>query len=123
MTTQHGSNLKRSLRHVLTTLAAEPEQQLEYLARLGDSRCVDELALEFDDEFRMARSVASYGAVDPELLCALADLDQALERMSGQVNASLWTPQAIADSHEWATIRALAAVALARLTAGETLTD
>lgn len=44
---------------------------------------------------------------------ALAAIDQQLDLMSGQVNARLWTDEALRSAPEWDTVRGLARTALA----------
>jgi hypothetical protein len=78
---------------------------------LVDTRSHAEL-LEFDDLFAVHRACPdSLGPAGP----ALADLDRALDRMSGEANAHSWTDQALKPATEWHEVRALATLALALL--------
>lgn len=83
--------------------------QIEYLHHLGVHGLSDEMALEFDDLFAIHRGRPS--ALGPAG-GVLVDLDRALERMSGEANAHLWTDQALRSAPEWREVRVLAARAL-----------
>ncbi len=91
-----------NLRQTLERLAASGDEQREYLQQIGSFPSLDELALEFDDEFQCVRAVASV---------ALGKVDEQLSIMSG---ADLWKPEAL-DGNEWARVRVLAGAALMEL--------
>jgi len=100
------------LRAAVVRLAWTSDAQIEYLHGIGVGGLADELALEFDDLFAVHRTCPdSLGPAG----CVLADLDRTLERMSGEVNAHLWTDQALRSASEWHEVRALAALALTLL--------
>lgn len=80
----------RDLRTTVERLAAASEQQLEWLTPLGPLPSLDELALEFDDEFGRVRE-----AIAADSASSLVALDAQLLRMSGAENAELWRPEAL----------------------------
>lgn len=98
------------LRAAVERLAASPERQLEWLGELGTLPSLDELALEFDDEFGRVRSTVDRASS----IRALTALDGQLSLMSGPENAGLWWPEAL-DGPEWSRVRELAASALSEL--------
>ena len=69
----------------------------------------DELALDFDQWLSVA---TSHARLAPEHLDRLLAINRKLEQMSGSHNAQLWTLDALANSSEWSSIRALAGDAL-----------
>jgi hypothetical protein len=99
-----------NLRAAVERLAASPERQLAWLRELGTFPLLDELALEFDDEFdRMGSSVDHASSMR-----ALTALDEQLSLMGGPENAGLWWPEAL-DGAEWSQVRELAVRALSEL--------
>ncbi len=96
------------LKATVERLAAPADRQLEWLGELGTFPSLDELALEFDDEFGRVRPLLEKGAVS---MPGLAALDAQLSLMSGPENAELWRPEAL-DGPEWARVRELATGAL-----------
>ncbi len=94
-------------------LAAPAEAQVAWLKELGTYPSLDELALEFDDEFARVRS-GQADHLSPDALGALFELDQELDRISGAANARLWDPESL-DGPEWRAIRELAARAAAAM--------
>ncbi len=95
----------------LERLAASGAQQEAYLRRLGTAPSLDELALEFDDEYAPLRHRPS----DPQASTfdeALAALDACLRRFGGASNAHLWVVEAL-ERPEWQEVRRLAQRALA----------
>jgi hypothetical protein len=96
----------------LRALAAPAEEQL---ARYPDFVVkADELALDFDDALRLVMDCPQI-RLEAEQEHALERLDDTLERMSGEANASLWTARALREREEWAHVRRLARAALAAL--------
>lgn len=101
--------LRRSLREQLELLAAPGDQAL---ARLPDG-CVkaDELALDFDNFYQAY--VGNFGdELSSDARAALDAIDESFDRMSGPVNAELWTNDAVTTHPAWLQVRAQAARAL-----------
>jgi hypothetical protein len=92
-------------------LAAPREEQEAWLRDVGTWPCLDELALEFDDELSRISGPEARQRVTTELLDALLRLDAYLASISGEENARLWQPEAL-DGPEWDRVRALARRAL-----------
>ncbi len=93
-------------------LAAPADEQAAYARRLGSAPSLDELALEFDDEFTRLRAGRTSDRVPPDYWASLQDLDEHLDRMSGEENAGLWLEEALSGP-EWREVRELARRALA----------
>lgn len=100
------------LRACVARLAEPSDRQLEWLRELGTFPSLDELALEFDDEFARVRAASGCGRSAAGQ--ALLALDEQLARMSGPANADLWTPRAL-DGEAWSRVRDLARRALVEL--------
>src|SRR4051794_33744316 len=101
--------LRRSLREQLELLAAPGDQAL---ARRPDG-CVkaDELALDFENFYQAY--VGNFGGeLSPDARATLDAIDKLFDRMSGPVNAELWTDQAVATHPAWLQVRGQAARAL-----------
>ncbi len=98
--------LTQLLARILERLAAPASVQRQYLATLGVSPNMDELALEFGDVWPAVRPFASEG-----VRAACEALDRRLLELSGRANEDVWDIGAI-DGVEWAGIRALASDAL-----------
>lgn len=94
----------RRLERAVWALSLEPQAQVQLFP---DFVCVaDELALEFEESLQGALSTDLVS--DPTTREAIADLDQHLERMSGEGNGHLWTSSALARRPEWEIVRNLA---------------
>ena len=72
---------------------------------------VDELALDFDNFWRCAKSDDGE-RLTAEQIEMLDGLDSELERMSGHENAELWTEEGLRHSPRWERIREDARLAL-----------
>jgi hypothetical protein len=97
--------------HSLQALAAPADFQLaRFVAK------PDELALDFDDAFRLVSDCPQL-ELDTEQRECLDRLDHFLEQRSGPDTPDFWTESAIRTSAEWVELRALAADALACLNA------
>ncbi len=92
-----------ALRH----LAMSPDDQMSYLAQIGNGS-VDELALEFGDVASMADARLKQGEISKAQHDKIVVLDAVLDRMSGRENAALWTADALRSSEEWEGVRRLA---------------
>jgi hypothetical protein len=104
----------RSLREALALLSADAETQL---AAEPLRWSIDELALEFDDAYRLVPSLVSeYGVrLSENLLGRLSEIDSMLDGMSGAANAPLWTADGVRSRPEWARVRDRAAAAASQL--------
>ena len=98
----------------VAVLALEADAQIAWLGEKGLSP-VDELALEFDDGFRLVPTFIERGWLNATALPVLAEIDQHLSSMSGEHNAGLWQVEALARTTEWDQVRALARTALTLL--------
>ena len=94
-------------------LALPASEQLAILKAAGDSRAVDELALDYDDVRWVIKDAASRNELTKEELSALRSLDRKLDQMSGEANSGNWTTQALQSYDCWKDVRKLAATALA----------
>jgi hypothetical protein len=98
----------------VAVLALEADAQSIWLGQKG-LPLVDELALEFDDGFRLVPGFIGLGWLNATALPVLAEIDQRLSSMSGEHNAGLWQVEALAERTEWDQVRALARTALTLL--------
>lgn len=93
----------------VTVLGMDAQEQIVWLRGVHP----DELALNFDDGYRLIPELRDGGVLFSEgALAALAALDQQLESMSGSHNLDLWTIEAIRHDPEWERVRDLAQRAL-----------
>ncbi len=101
----------------VAVLALDAGAQVAWASHLVDDRValVDELALEFDDGFRLVPTFIERGWINAAALPALTELDEQLGAMSGQHNAHLWDADALTNASEWDRVRTLARAALAAL--------
>jgi hypothetical protein len=104
-------NYKSELSDVLRRLAAPAPEQQAYLQKLGVD--ADELALEYDDLFRLADERWRNGELTQNEYDVLKTLNTLLDTMSGPERAALWTIDALQSRTEWIEVRRLAAQALA----------
>jgi hypothetical protein len=77
--------------------------------------CADELALELDDVAPLLPEALQRGEISSETDLAVRHVSNKLDQMSGQQNSHLWTPDALANSEHWETVRLLASEALGKL--------
>lgn len=103
------------LQEALKRLAEPFTQQADYLKTLGIWPSIDELALELDDVAPLVPEAVRKGELSKEVELAVERVHEKLDEMSGQQNAHLWTPDALANSSEWETVRLLASEALRKL--------
>lgn len=97
------NELPQTLETAVRHLAANPDEQIEYLAGLDTQGNADELALEFDDAYRPARA-----QLPLDLSRGLDQLDDLLRSFSGQPNSEEWTLEALSRSSRWAEVRDVA---------------
>ena len=94
-------------------LALPASEQLAILEATGDSRAVDELALDYNDNCWVINGAVSRNELTQDELSALRSLDRQLDQMSGEANSGNWTTKALRSYDCWANVRKLAATALA----------
>ena len=91
------------------------EEWLHSLGLPGKPRFADELALEFDDGFRLLGQFVRAGWIGEPAAARLRKLDGLLADMSGAHNAELWTVDSLRTSPRWAAVRISARAALLEL--------
>jgi hypothetical protein len=98
-------------------LALDADAQAAWASQLAEDRIplIDEIALEFDDGFRLLSTFVERGWLDDAALPILTQLDEQLVAMSGDHNADLWRTEALTSRAEWARVRVLARAALTLL--------
>ncbi|WP_150105946.1 hypothetical protein [Rubinisphaera brasiliensis] len=97
-----------ALRRAVRSLSNDADEQLAELRDLGCAVGVDELALQFHDQALLAKQLNELGEINDEELETVRRIDSLLDRMSGEVNAHLWTGDALRTSPQWAQVRGLA---------------
>ncbi|MER5785536.1 hypothetical protein ABT104_28060 [Streptomyces mobaraensis] len=90
---------RRLLLDSLTLLAADAPAQTAWLDRHGVPP--GEIALTFDDAFRMTETLIADGQLGPDALPALREIDSVLAGMSGAENAGNWTKEALSTATGW----------------------
>ncbi|WP_344324212.1 hypothetical protein [Streptomyces macrosporus] len=68
---------------------------------------MDEIALEFDDLFRIAESMATQGLISADFFARLKSIDSQLSAMTRE-GAEVWEREKVKNSEEWETLRKLA---------------
>lgn len=96
----------------LDALTWQPDKQLDYTHRLSVG--IDELALDFDDIYRLAQGKAQEGLVPAAILDAIDPIDAHLKIMT-EVGPGAWTESALRNTREWHDLRDLAQSAKSRL--------
>ncbi|MFE9139708.1 hypothetical protein [Streptomyces sp. NPDC007355] len=86
----------------LAVLGADSADQLAWIDK--HNVVTDELALEFDDAFRLMADLHQEEFLDAEALGKL----QLLGEMSGRENAERWSREALATDAGWRQVRTLA---------------
>ena len=94
-------------------LALPASEQLAILKAAGDSRAVDELALDYNDNYWIVADATSRNELTQDELSALRSLDRKLDQMSGEANSGNWTIKALQSYDCWKDVRKLAVAALA----------
>lgn len=102
----------RELKVAVGRLAEDPGDQAIYLAGLGTSPLVDELALDYDDAYRMLASLAPERGLPSQFTSILEEIDEALRRMSHSDDRDVWQVAAL-STQEWNAIRDQARTLLA----------
>lgn len=99
-------------------LAATPAAQIAHLSTLGVKNSADELALEFDDVYRVFQTRSATIGIPPSTVEKLTVLDDLLQKMSGSSQAHLWTWKSLDDSVSWSAIRSIAGDVTSELDVG-----
>lgn len=97
-----------ALRRAVRSLSNDADEQLAELRNLECPVGVDELALQFHDQAVLAKQLNELGEISDEEFETVRRIDRLLDRMSGEVNAQLWTTDALRTSPQWAQVRGLA---------------
>ena len=100
---------------VLDVLTWPADQQLDYIRGLGVG--IDEMALQFDDAFRIAINKVDERSLDAETFDLLKRIDERFGVMTKQ-GGSVWNEEGLSRSSEWQDIRALATEARSKLNDG-----
>ena len=108
--------LVRRLLEAVSHLSWPAEQQRAYLAGLGVSPSLDELALEFDDALKPVAARYDEFGVDRASRTLLTSIDATREAWAAEDDPA-WEPAALDADPRWARIRGLAASAGERLAA------
>ncbi|MGQ4477826.1 hypothetical protein [Streptomyces sp. SAS_276] len=90
----------------LAVLAADSADQLAWIDK--HKVVADELALDFDDAFRLVADLHQEEFLDTDALGKLQLIDAVLEEMSGRGNAERWSREALATDAGWRQVRTLA---------------
>ncbi|MFI1442152.1 hypothetical protein [Streptomyces fructofermentans] len=106
MATIDPSFRQRLLVQSLTALAADPSVQVAWLK--GHGVPTEEIALDFDNAFGVAKQLIEEGRLSPEALPDLRDIDKVFSEMSGERNASRWAEDALYGDEGWVKARKLA---------------
>ena len=96
-------------------LAATPAAQIANLYALGMKDSADELALEFDDVYRVFQLRSVSIGIPPSIIENLTILDDLLQKMSGPLQAHQWTWKSLEDSVSWSAVRSIAGAATSEL--------
>jgi len=96
------------LKDILKTLASDPGSQLKYLEETGAPKCVDELALDYDDIAIVAADMVRQDEITREASEYIKRLLEYFKSFSGEANAPLWTPEALYSAEEWKRVRSIA---------------
>jgi hypothetical protein len=92
----------------VAVLALPAEDQVRWLNSIGfrgESALADELAMEFDDGFRLLPQFVEHGWIPAAAAGKLGRLDSLLAAMSGPENVDVWHVSALAHADAWAAVR------------------
>ncbi|MDT0331474.1 hypothetical protein [Nocardiopsis lambiniae] len=108
------SPLQQLLIDALAVVAADASDQTAWVDR--HEVVVDEIALNFDDVFRMLEIPIEQRQIDESVGDALREIDTLFMIMSGQGNSDRWTRSALSSDKGWNQARRLARHVLIELT-------
>lgn len=94
---------------VLLPLTWDAERQIRYVQQLGVG--VDELALQLNDAFHLARAKNADELLDDAAYEAITAIDAQFSKMTQLNDDQLWNKSALFDSPHWRLVRDLAAEA------------
>lgn len=94
----------------VSLLAQDADEQIAWIGPAHP----DELALSFDDGFRLVPTLEEENGIafSDQAKAELRQIDAQLKAMSGESHADLWTAQAIRSRPEWERIREQAKAAI-----------
>lgn len=95
----------------LSVVAAAPSAQLAWLAKYDVPP--DEIALGFDDAFRLAERLVEEGRLGPGSLTELQMIDEVFDEMTQDADADRWETAALSTDPGWDRARELARAVLA----------
>ncbi|MER7733636.1 hypothetical protein ABTX80_22350 [Streptomyces erythrochromogenes] len=90
----------------VAVVAADATAQLAWLQRYDVPP--DEIALGFDDGFRLAGQLVEEGQLSPEVQPPLRTIDEIFNEMSRPEGPDRWTREALSTDAGWARARQLA---------------
>lgn len=90
----------------LALLGADSADQLAWIDKY--KVVTDELALEFDDAFRLMAGFQQEELLDTEAMSKLQLINSVLEEMGGREHAERWSREALTTDAGWFQLRALA---------------
>jgi hypothetical protein len=94
----------------LTLLAMTSDEQLQYIKELGTYPLIDELALEFDDVYRLFEFIEEtdeFELLPSQALSGLKEIDLALDKLSDPEELFSWYEDGLLDPR-WDAIRSQA---------------
>ncbi|MET8453304.1 hypothetical protein [Streptomyces sp. NPDC005209] len=103
---------RRLLVEALTVLAAPSSVQTAWLEKHGVAP--DEIALDFDDGFRMAEHLVERGLLGPDALPDLRMIDSVFDEMTRDPSPGRWETAALISDTGWSRARAAARRVLVR---------
>jgi hypothetical protein len=112
MTPSESQRLAAMLRQSLELLALPALQQAAWL-RERSMDISDELALQFDDDYRMASQLQRAGVLSAETVALLSAVDRIFDDMDG--DEATWSLSALSTDERWQRVRSVAAAALESL--------
>ncbi|MFB8248833.1 hypothetical protein ACFC5X_27800 [Streptomyces sp. NPDC055952] len=101
--------MRQQLRRASKQLAWDANTQIEYITGLAVGP--DELALQFDDVFRVASGMVTEGYLSEDLGALLTPVDEMLREMTQSAQEE-WSIDAVRHSARWAHLRDLALAVL-----------
>jgi hypothetical protein len=104
-------NARRAFLEAIAILAAPAEAQVAWLASIGTGRSADELALEFDDWYRLIPQLSELGMVS----AGAAELADGVSAALSAIPKAEWSDKSLANAPAWERVRRSAGLALVAL--------